>query len=98
MWTGDLSSDVCSSDLIRERARLPIHGDQPWTDRLLLLGVVATGFVGLPAIAGLDVFRWHLLPLPGALLSSLEIGSASRREGADDGGSAWRLGHRLSYT
>jgi hypothetical protein len=41
--------------LIRERARLPIHGDQPWADRLLLLAVVATGFVGLPAIAGLDV-------------------------------------------
>jgi protein-S-isoprenylcysteine O-methyltransferase Ste14 len=60
--------------LIRERARLPIHGDQPWTDRLLLLGVVATGFVGLPAIAGLDVFRWHLLPRPGALLSSLGLG------------------------
>src|SRR3982750_4631705 len=55
--------------LIRERARLPIHGDQPWTDRLLLLGVVATGFVGLPAIAGFDVFRWHLLPRPTSLVT-----------------------------
>jgi protein-S-isoprenylcysteine O-methyltransferase Ste14 len=59
--------------LIRERARLPIHGDQPWADRLLLLAVVATGFVGLPAIAGLDVFRWHLLPRPGTLLSGLGL-------------------------
>jgi protein-S-isoprenylcysteine O-methyltransferase Ste14 len=60
--------------LIRERARLPIHGDQPWTDRLLLLGVVATGFVGLPAIAGFDVFRWHLLPRPASLISGLGLG------------------------
>lgn len=56
--------------LLRERARLPIHGDQPRTDRLLLLAVLATGFLGLPAIAALDVFRWHLLPRPAPLLAS----------------------------
>jgi O-antigen/teichoic acid export membrane protein len=60
--------------LIRERARLPIHGDQPRTDRLLLLGVVATGFVGVPAIAGFDVFRWHLRPRPASLLRGLGLG------------------------
>jgi protein-S-isoprenylcysteine O-methyltransferase Ste14 len=54
--------------LLRERARLPIHGDQPWTDRLLVLAVLATGFLGLPVIAGVDVFRWHLLPRPTPLL------------------------------
>jgi len=60
-------------DLLRERARLPIHRDQPWTDRLLLLAVITTGFVGLPAVAALDVFHWHLLPRPAPLLSILGL-------------------------
>lgn len=59
--------------LIRERARLPIHPDQPWTDRVLLLAVVTTGFVALPVVAGFDVFRWHLLPRPAPLLADLGI-------------------------
>ena len=50
--------------LLRERAGLPMHKDQPRADRLLLLGVLATGFLGLPIIAGLDRFRWHALPQP----------------------------------
>jgi protein-S-isoprenylcysteine O-methyltransferase Ste14 len=56
--------------LLRERARLPIHGDQPWTDRLLLLAVLTTGFMGLPVVAGLDVFHWHVLPRPAPLLGA----------------------------
>lgn len=60
--------------LLRERARLPIHGDQPRTDRLLLLAVLATGFLGLPVIAGLDVFRWHVLPRPAPLLAAAGLG------------------------
>ena len=55
--------------LLRERAGIPIHGDQPRADRLLLLAVLSTGFVGLPVIAGLDAARWHALPRPGPLLS-----------------------------
>src|SRR5256885_1019049 len=42
--------------LLQERARLPSHTDQPRSDKLLLLAVLATGFMGLPVIAGLDVF------------------------------------------
>ena len=56
--------------LLRERAKLPLHPDQPQTDRVLLLAVLATGFLGLPAIAGLDVFRWHLLPPPHPVVSA----------------------------
>ena len=56
--------------LLRERARLPLHVDQSWADRLLLLGVLATGFLGLPAIAGLDRFHWHLLGRPAESLSA----------------------------
>jgi protein-S-isoprenylcysteine O-methyltransferase Ste14 len=59
--------------LLQERARLPIHGDQPWADKVLLLAVLTTGFMGLPVIAGLDVFRWHVLPRPTPLLAGLGL-------------------------
>ena len=59
--------------LLHERTKLPIHGDQPWADRFLLLAVLATGFLGLPLIAGLDVFRWHLLPRPAPLVANLGL-------------------------
>jgi protein-S-isoprenylcysteine O-methyltransferase Ste14 len=59
--------------LLRERAGVPIHGDQPWADKLLLIAVLATGFVGLPVLAGLDVFRWRVLPRPAPLLAGLGL-------------------------
>ena len=59
--------------LLHERAKLPIHSDQPTADRLLLLAVITTGFLALPAIAALDVFRWHLLPRPVPLIASLGL-------------------------
>jgi protein-S-isoprenylcysteine O-methyltransferase Ste14 len=59
--------------LIEERARLPIHDDQPWTDKLLLLAVLVTGFVGLPVLAGFDAFRWHVLPRPAPVLSTIGL-------------------------
>ena len=59
--------------LLRERARPPVHGDQPWSDRLLLLAVLTTGFVGLPLVAGLDVFRWRALPRPAPPLAALGL-------------------------
>ena len=59
--------------LLRERAKLPLHGDQPWSDKLLLLAVVTTGFVGLPVVAGLDVFHWRLLPPPPPILAGLGL-------------------------
>ncbi len=62
-----------SPALLQERARLPIHRDQPWTDRLLLLGVLGTGFVGLPLVAGWDVFRGHVLARPAPLPASLGL-------------------------
>jgi protein-S-isoprenylcysteine O-methyltransferase Ste14 len=50
--------------LVRERARLPVHASQSWSDRVLLLGVLATGFLGLALVAGLDVWHWHLIVRP----------------------------------
>jgi protein-S-isoprenylcysteine O-methyltransferase Ste14 len=60
-------------DLARERANLPVHQHQPRADRILLLGVLATGFLGLPLIAGLDVFRWHVFARPAPALSALGL-------------------------
>jgi len=55
--------------LMRERARLPLHTAQRWPDRMLLLAVLATGFLGLPLVSALDVFHWRVLPGPPPILS-----------------------------
>ena len=60
-------------DLLDERARLPVHAAQPRADRLLLLTVLATGFLGLPVVAALDAFRWQLLPRPTPPVSALGL-------------------------
>jgi protein-S-isoprenylcysteine O-methyltransferase Ste14 len=60
--------------LLRERATVLIHRHQPWTDRLILLAFMATAFVGVPAVAALDVFHWHMLPSPPFVLSSVGLG------------------------
>ena len=54
--------------LLRERATVLIHQHQPWVDRLVLLVFMAMAFVGVPAVAALDVFRWHVLPSPPLVL------------------------------
>jgi len=59
--------------LIRDRAKLPIHREQPAADRLLLLAVIGSGFIGLPIVAGLDVFHWTALPRPSPLLAALGL-------------------------
>jgi protein-S-isoprenylcysteine O-methyltransferase Ste14 len=59
--------------LLQDRARLPIHADQPWTDRLLLIAVLSTGLLGLPIVAARDAFRWHALPRPAPLLGGLGL-------------------------
>ena len=59
--------------LLRERVGLPIHKEQSRADRVLLLGVLATGFLGLPIVAGLDAFHWHALPNPTSWISALGL-------------------------
>jgi protein-S-isoprenylcysteine O-methyltransferase Ste14 len=70
---GALAVYRVNPDLLRERARLPIHTDQLRADRVLLLGVLATGFLGLPMLAGLDVFRWHLLRAPAPAIAGVGL-------------------------
>jgi protein-S-isoprenylcysteine O-methyltransferase Ste14 len=56
--------------LLRERATVLIHRHQPWIDRVVLLAFMATAFVGVPAVAALDVFHAHLLPTPPLALAA----------------------------
>ena len=70
---GAIALNRINPALLRERAGLPIHKEQSWSDRVLLTGVLITGFVGLPLIAGLDVFRWQTFPRPPVWLSSIGL-------------------------
>ena len=56
-------------DVLRERASLPVHSEQSATDRALVVGVLASGFVGVPLLAGLDVWRWHLTEAPARVIA-----------------------------
>src|SRR4051794_8195887 len=59
--------------LLEDRARLPLHRDQSWSDRLLVIAVLSTGFVGVPIVAAFDAFRWHALPQPTPLLAGIGL-------------------------
>jgi protein-S-isoprenylcysteine O-methyltransferase Ste14 len=59
--------------LLQERAKLPLHAEQPLADRVLVLGVLATGFLGLPIIAGLDRFHWHVFQQPAPVVANAGI-------------------------
>jgi protein-S-isoprenylcysteine O-methyltransferase Ste14 len=60
--------------MLRERATVLVHGRQPLADRVLLLSFMASAFVGVPAVAALDVFHWHLLPNPPIAIASAGLG------------------------
>jgi protein-S-isoprenylcysteine O-methyltransferase Ste14 len=56
--------------LLRERARLLLHPAQPRADKLILFCFMVTAFIGVPAVAALDIFHWHVsrhVPLPLAI-------------------------------
>jgi protein-S-isoprenylcysteine O-methyltransferase Ste14 len=59
--------------LLHERATVLIHRNQPWTDRLILLAFMGTAFVGVPAVAALDAFHWHMLPSPSLVVASMGL-------------------------
>ena len=60
-------------DLMRERAGIPIHRQQPLVDRILVIAVLFTGFIVLPVVAACDVFRWHLLIRPPSFFANSGI-------------------------
>ena len=61
-----------SKDLLEERFKPPVQEGQPLADKILVLLLIAV-FVGLIVFIPLDVFRFHLMGKPGAVISSLGL-------------------------
>jgi protein-S-isoprenylcysteine O-methyltransferase Ste14 len=61
-----------NSGLFSERARGVIQKGQPLWDRILVILVVVS-YVGQIVFIPLDVFRFHLVPKPGGLVSFLGL-------------------------
>lgn len=59
-------------ELFDQRLRFPIQKGQPLADKIILPLVIAT-FGGLLVFIPLDVFRFHLMGRPAALVSSLGL-------------------------
>ena len=59
--------------LLRDRAKLPLHADQAQSDKLLVVCILATGFLGVPMLAAADVFHLHALPQPPSIVADAGI-------------------------
>ena len=59
-------------DLLNERFKPPIQKGQPFADKIILI-LFIFAFLGLIVFIPLDVFRLHLLPKPGTLVSFLGL-------------------------
>src|SRR5262245_22906096 len=59
-------------ELLEERFKPPIQPGQPLADKIIVMLVIVE-FLGLIAFIPLDVFRFHLLPQPGPVVSSLGL-------------------------
>jgi protein-S-isoprenylcysteine O-methyltransferase Ste14 len=59
-------------EILNERFKSPIRKGQPLADKLILTLFIAA-YVGMIVFIPLDVFRFHLLPPPGALVSTLGL-------------------------
>lgn len=58
--------------ILEERMKPPFQKGQPFADKILVLVLLAT-FLGILLVTSLDVFRFHLMSKPGALVSSLGL-------------------------
>jgi protein-S-isoprenylcysteine O-methyltransferase Ste14 len=61
-----------NEELLDERFKPPIQRGQPLADRIILIAFVATFFV-LVVFIPLDIFHWHLLGGPPAILAVLGL-------------------------
>jgi protein-S-isoprenylcysteine O-methyltransferase Ste14 len=59
-------------ELLKERFKGILQRGQPWVDRLIVL-MFAFSFGYLIWLIPTDVFRWHKLPKPGVIVSSLGL-------------------------
>jgi len=76
MLVGSLASSIgilnVNQELFAERLKPPIQKGQSLADKILLPAMV-TAFVGVIVFIPLDVFRFHLLAKPNAIVSSLGL-------------------------
>jgi len=76
VFVGAVASTVTilrvDSGLLEERFKPPIQKGQPLADKVVVILLIAT-FVGLILFIPLDVFRFHLLAKPVALVSALGL-------------------------
>jgi protein-S-isoprenylcysteine O-methyltransferase Ste14 len=70
--TGTVVLYRTSKELLEERFKPLLQKGQPLADKIIVLPLVAA-FMGLIVFIPLDVFRYHLLPKPGSLVSSLGL-------------------------
>jgi protein-S-isoprenylcysteine O-methyltransferase Ste14 len=59
-------------EILNERFKSPIRKGQPLADKIILILFIAT-YVGMIVFIPLDVFRFHLLASPGAVVSTLGL-------------------------
>jgi protein-S-isoprenylcysteine O-methyltransferase Ste14 len=61
-----------SPEIVRERWKPPIQKGQPLADKILITLFILL-YAGTIVMTALDVFRWHLLPRPGIIVSTLGL-------------------------
>jgi protein-S-isoprenylcysteine O-methyltransferase Ste14 len=59
-------------DLLNERFKPPVQKGQPLADKIIVLLLIAA-FLGVIVFIPLDVFRFHLMSKPGAVVSTLGL-------------------------
>ncbi len=76
VFVGTVASTVSvfrvNKDLLEERFKPPLQRGQPLADKIVVVLLIAA-FVSVIVFIPLDVFRFHLMAKPGALVSSLGL-------------------------
>ena len=76
VFVGAVASTVSlfrvNKDLLEERFKPPLQKGQPLADKIVVV-LLITSFVSVIVFIPLDVFRFHLIPKPAKLVSSLGL-------------------------
>src|SRR5215813_14752348 len=67
-----LSVFAIPEDLLNERYKPPIQRGQPVADKVVVIALLVS-FIGTLVLIPIDVFRLHLLPAPGTIVSSIGL-------------------------
>ena len=67
-----LSVFAIPEDLLNERYKPPIQQGQPLADKIVIV-LLLVSFIGTVVFIPIDVFRLHLLPAPGMIVSAIGL-------------------------